>query len=56
MASKKFNSIKGVILSDNEGNKCCRYYNHPEKYSIVSFGDVLFEIDPMTSVILQSVC
>ena len=46
MASKKFDSIKGVVLSDNEGNKCCKYYNHPEKYSIVNFGDVLFEIDP----------
>lgn len=47
MVSKKFDSIKGVILSDNKGNKCCRYYNHPEEYSIVSFGDVLFEIDPI---------
>lgn len=47
MASKKFDSLGGVVLlHTSDGRRCLRSDGrHQDEYSITSIGDVLFEID-----------
>lgn len=47
MASKKFDSLEGVVLLHTlDGRRCLRSDGrHQEEYTITNIGDVLFEID-----------